>query len=177
MRKDLPLNSYPFAMPVMIVASYSPDDIPNAMVVTWGGISTKYLDKIVLNIDAFHRTAKNIRSRMAFTISVPDSEHWKAVDYLGSVSGDDIPDKLVKCCLHSVKSRYVDAPVITDFPVSIECRVEDICIHDMMRITGRIINVSGEEGRITDFLLYEHSSNSYMSSGHVLGHAEKFSRS
>lgn len=176
MRRDLKINSYSLAMPVMIVASYSPEDVPNAMIVTWGGISSKYLDKIVLNIDAFHRTAKNIRDRMAFSVSVPDSSHWKTVDYLGSVSGDDVPDKLSICGLHCIRSNYVDAPVITDFPVSIECRVEDICIHDMMRVTGRIINVSGDDKPAADFLMYEHSTNSYISSGSVLGQAEKFSR-
>ena len=160
----------------MLAATYSPGDVPNAMVVTWGGISTKYLDKIVLNIDAFHRTAGNIRDRMAFTVSVPDSAHWKAVDYLGSVSGDDVPDKLTKSGFHTVRSNYVDAPVITDFPTSIECRVIDISIHDMMRVTGQIINISGnEDGRI-DVLLYEHSSNSYISTGSVLGQAVKFAK-
>ncbi|MBQ7219443.1 MAG: flavin reductase family protein [Synergistaceae bacterium] len=179
MRTDLKTNAYSLPMPVMLAAAYSEDDTPSVMVVTWGGICTKYLDKIALNIDSFHKTARAISERMAFTVSVPDASHWKTVDYIGSVSGDDVPDKFTRSGLHAVRSRYVDAPVITDFPVSLECRVIDIAIHDMMRVTGQVINVSAEYSLLNDTdgidaLLYDNLRNSYISSGRVLGYAEKF---
>ena len=184
MRRNLRMNQYVFPMPVMLVSTYSDDGTPDIMVVTWGGLCTKYLDKIVLNIDSFHRTAKNISVKGAFTVSIPDSSHWQCVDFLGSVSADDVGDKVAKIGFHTVKSEFVDAPVISDLPVSIECRVIDISRHDMLCVTGQIINVSADETALNDngelrmnttnAIVYEHYTNKYIALGEELGEALKF---
>ena len=185
MRKNLRINPCVFPMPVMLVATYSDDEEPDIMTVTWGGICTKYFDKIVLNIDSFHRTAKNIVNRGAFTVAIPDASQREAVDYLGCVSADDVKDKVAKSGFHVIKSEFIDAPVIFELPVSIECRVIDIRRHDMLCVTGQIINVSADEQFLDDqgefipekmnVLVYEQYQNKYFALGESLGNAVKFS--
>lgn len=58
-----------------------------------------------------------------FTVSMATAEYATECDYLGIVSANDVPDKLKKCGLHTVKAENVDAPLIEELPMAVECRL------------------------------------------------------
>ena len=148
MLKDLGSLPAVFPMPVLMVATYGEDGKIDIMNVAWGGICG--MDKIALNLATERKTLKNIRARKAFTVALADEAHVKEADFLGTASGNVMTDKFERTGLHAHKSAHVDAPVIEEFPVTMECRLEEIrdCFGEQ-RVVGTIVNVLAEE-RVLD---------------------------
>jgi len=144
MKINLGVKPYLFPMPVLMIATYDDDGQVNVMNMVWGGICDD--NKVALNISDTHKTAANLRARRAFTISVADIDHLEAADYFGMVSGNKVPDKFELSGLHAVPSERVEAPVVVEFPLTIECRVVDMKTTDgTMRAVGEIVNVMVED--------------------------------
>lgn len=142
MRKNFGAKPYMYPQPVLIIASYGEDGTPDAMNAAWGGIADQ--NKVALCLSASHKTVKNIRARGAFTVSFADEAHVAEADYVGIVSANSVPDKLKRADLHAVKSSFVDAPLIEEFPVALECKLlsydeESECM------LGEIVNVCADE--------------------------------
>ena len=131
-------------MPVLMVATYGEDGKVDIMNVAWGGICG--MDKIALNLAPERRTLKNIQARKAFTVALADEAHVREADFLGTASGNTMPDKFERTGLTAVKSAHVDAPVIQEFPLTMECRLEEVrdCFGEM-RVVGTIVNVLADE--------------------------------
>ena len=110
MRKNLGANPYVYPQPVLIVATYGEDGTADAMNVAYGGIVNS--NRIQINIGVRHKTSDNIKLRNAFTVGIADEKNLVAADYVGIVSGHAVPDKLERSGFHTVKSEFVDAPVI-----------------------------------------------------------------
>ena len=144
MKKSLGVKPYLFPMPVLLIATYGEEGNVDVMNMAWGGICADNM--VALNITESHKTAKNIKARGAFTISVADREPLAEADYFGMVSGNKVMDKFEKSGLHAVRSEIVDAPVVEEFPLTLECRVAEIQ-HDKggFRVLGEIVNVLAEE--------------------------------
>lgn len=136
MKKDLGVKPYLFPMPVLMIATYGDDCTVNVMNMAWGGICAENM--VSLNIDADHKTAKNIKKRGAFTLSIADVPHIQAADFFGIASGNKIEDKFARSGLTAVKSEKVDAPVVQEFPLTLECKV----VEDKMEVYGH--HVLGE---------------------------------
>ena len=115
MKKNFGAKPYLYPMPVLIVASYGEDGVPDAMNAAWGAIADT--DKISLTLSADHKTVKNILSRRAFTVSMATAEQVVACDYVGVVSGNKVPDKVARAGFHTQKSAFVDAPLIDELPM------------------------------------------------------------
>ena len=144
MRKNLGANPYVYPQPVLIVATYGEDGTVDAMNVAYGGIVNS--NRIQINIGVRHKTSDNIKLKKAFTVGIADEKNLVAADYVGIVSGHDVPDKMEKSGFHTVKSEFVDAPLIEELPISLECRVEEINQYDKtLRIVAEIVNVSADE--------------------------------
>ena len=112
----------------------------------WGG--TYDTNRIMVCLADDHKTTKNILESNAFTVSIADAKHVIEADYVGIVSGNNVPDKMEKAGLTTVKSEFVNAPIINEFPMTIECRLlkfneDGICI-------GEIVNVSADEAVLGD---------------------------
>ena len=148
MLKDLGSLPAVFPMPVLMVATYGEDGKIDIMNVAWGGICG--MDKIALNLAAERKTLKNILAKKAFTVSLADEAHVKEADFLGTASGNVMADKFERTGLHAHKSAHVDAPVIEEFPVTMECKLEEVrdCFGEQ-RVVGTIVNVLAEE-RVLD---------------------------
>jgi len=146
MRKDFGPKPYSYPQPVLIIAAYDEDGTPNAMNAAWGGISDAAEFSMCLNAE--HKTVKNILARRAFTVSMADEAHMAACDYLGIVSGNKVPNKLEKAGFHTVKSGRVDAPIIEELPMALECKLKsyDFATGHMV---GEIVNVSVDESVLT----------------------------
>lgn len=140
MRINYGIKTYLYPQPVLILATYDEAGKPNAMNAAWGGICDE--DKLIISLGK-HKTTDNIALRKAFTVCVADAEHTAACDYLGIVSGADEPDKLAKAGLTVTKSEFVDAPVINELPISLECELYKIVENGLY--IGTIKNVSADE--------------------------------
>ncbi len=141
MRKDFGVKTWAYPMPVFIVAAYDKEGNPCCMNAAWGGIYDT--NQIMVCLDDSHKTTKNIIESQAFTVSIADAKHIVEADFVGIVSGNNVSDKMTKAGLTTVKSKLVNAPIINEFPMTIECKLlkfneDGICI-------GEIVNVSADE--------------------------------
>ena len=136
MKKDLGVKPYLFPMPVLMIATYGDDGTVDVMNMAWGGICAENM--VSLNIDTDHKTAKNIKKRGAFTLSIADVPHIQAADFFGIASGNKMEDKFARSGLTAGKSEKVDAPVVQEFPLTLECKV----VEDKMEVYGH--HVLGE---------------------------------
>ena len=144
MRKNLGSQPAVFPMPVLMVASYDENGTVQVMNAAWGMICDK--DKIALFIDEDHATTRAIRQTGAFTVSIADKDHMDVADYYGIATGNKMPDKFERSGYHAEKSTYVNAPVITEFPVTLECELAEITqTENLHAVVGRIVNVSADE--------------------------------
>lgn len=136
MKKDLGVKPYLFPMPVLMIASYGENDTVDVMNMAWGGICAHNM--VSLNISEDHKTSENIKKRGAFTLSIADIPHIEAADFFGIASGNTMADKFERSGLTAVKSEKVDAPIVQEFPLTLECKV----IEDKMEVYGH--HVIGE---------------------------------
>ena len=180
MRKNFGAKPYTYPQPVLIIASYDENGTADAMNAAWGGISDD--TQISMCLSAGHKTVKNILKRKAFTVSMADAAHVTECDYLGIVSANDVPDKLDRAGFHTTKSEFVDAPLIDELPMALECKLvsydEESC-----RMVGEIVNVSadecilGENGKIDPAKLqpitFDPVNNTYLKLGEKVGNAFK----
>lgn len=151
MRKNFGAEALLFPMPVFIVGAYSKDGVPCAMNAAWGGISED--TEISICISEGHKTTKNILESGAFTVSMADVENVVSADYVGIVSGNEVPDKTERAGWHARRSEFVNAPIFDELPMALECK---LISYDpkSCRLVGEIVNVCaderilGEDGKI-----------------------------
>lgn len=177
MRKNFGAKPILYPQPVFIIATYNEDGTANAMNAAWGGISES--NEISMCISANHKTTENVLARKAFTVSMATAEHVVACDYVGLVSGNKEPNKLEKAGFHTVKSEFVDAPVIVELPMAVECKLVS---YDpgTCRMVGEVINVCADEAVLTDGkidpaklkpITYDGMNHSYLVLGERVGNA------
>ena len=144
MLKDLGVKPYTFPMPVLLIATYGEDEKVDVMNMAWGGVCAENM--VALNIDEDHKTSENIKKRGAFTLSIADVPHIEEADFFGIATGNKMDDKFERSGLHAVRSTRVDAPVVTEFPLTLECKVVE-CQHTVygFRVLGEIVNVLADE--------------------------------
>ena len=145
MRKDFGAKPYLYPQPVMIIAAYDEDGKANAMNAAWGGIVGA--NEIIIDLSN-HKTTENIIKTKAFTVSMADEQHVIACDYVGLVSGNRVPDKMDKAGFTTVKSKFVNAPIILELPFTLECVLTQII--DGSKYLGEIKNVSIDDSILGD---------------------------
>ncbi len=142
MRKNFGAKPWTYPQPVFILAAYDENGVANAMNAAWGGISDDI--QLSLCISAGHKTTANILARKAFTVSMATADQVVACDYLGIASGNTVADKMEKAGLHTTPSTFVDAPLIDELPMALECRLVSYD-PESCRLVGEIVNVSADE--------------------------------
>lgn len=140
MRKNFGAKPYLYPQPVMIVGTYDEDGKANAMNAAWGGIVGA--NEIILDLGS-HKTTENLLKTKAFTVSVADTEHMTACDYVGIVSAQKEPEKMKKAGFTTTKSEFVNAPIINELPLTLECVLKETL--DGGKFIGEIVNVSADE--------------------------------
>ena len=177
MRKNFGAKPICYPQPVFILAAYDENGVPNAMNAAWGGISDD--KEISFCISAGHKTTHDILARKAFTVSMADAAHVAECDYVGVVSGNDVPDKLARCGFHTARSEFVDAPLIDELAMALECR---LVRYDpgTCRLVGEIVNVCADESVLTDGkidpaklrpITFDPVNNAYLALGGKVGNA------
>jgi flavin reductase (DIM6/NTAB) family NADH-FMN oxidoreductase RutF len=177
MRKNFGAKTWLYPMPVLIVGTYDENGMPNAMNAAWGGIYDT--NQIMVCLADDHKTTENIKKTEAFTVSFATVNTVESCDYVGIVSANDEPNKFEKAGFHAIKSEFVNAPIISELPMTIECKLlkfneDGICI-------GEIVNVSAEESILGDNgkidakklepIIYDSVSHAYWSFGEKVGNA------
>lgn len=180
MLKELGVAPFAFPMPVLMISTYGEDGTVDVMNMAWGGICAENM--VALNIDEDHKTAQNIRQRGAFTLSIADIPHLKQADFFGIATANKMADKFARSGLTAVKSSRVDAPVVTEFPLTLECRVVE-CQNTVygFRVLGEIVNVLADarvldEGGKVDptklnAFVFDQFRNGYYAVGEKVGQA------
>lgn len=146
MKKSFGSQPYFYPCPVLIIATYDENKNPDAMNAAWGGLYDR--DQVVLCLSQNHKTTENIKAQKAFTISFADTDHIQGCDYVGLVSGHEESNKIQKAGFHVVKSELVNAPVIEELPVTLEC--EFVRCTEEGNIIGKILNVLMDEDVLDD---------------------------
>ena len=175
-RKNFGSKPLLYPMPVLIIGTYNEDGSANAMNAAWGMISD--FNEISISLSE-HKTTENLRNKKAFTVSIATESQVIPCDYVGIVSGKTTPDKFKKAGFHEHKSEFVDAPIIEELPLTLECKVKSF--EDGI-LVGEIVNISADEsilkGDKIDVkklkpIVFDPSNNTYMSLGEVVGAAFK----
>lgn len=180
MKKNLGSMPALFPMPVVVVAAYDENGIPNAMTAAWAMITD--MDKIALFVDPEHKTMKNILAAKAFTVAIADRAHMAEADFIGIASGNQMAGKFGKSGLHETESEFVHAPVITELPVNLDCELVDVIDNEhVYALVGKIVNVSaeerviGEDGTVNpdqiQALIFDQFRNGYYVVGEKVGQA------
>lgn len=176
-RTNFGKQTFMYPMPVLIIATYDENGTPDAMNAAWGGIHDT--NQIGICIDPSHKTAKNLLLKKAFTVSMADAAHVKECDYVGCVSANSVPDKFAKAGFTASKSEFVDAPVINELPMCLEC---EMVSYDTSTgcMVGNIINVNADDSILTDGkidpsklrpITYDSVNHKYLTLGEVAGNA------
>ena len=149
MRQKLNITEGIFPMPVLMVATYNDDGSVNVMNAAWGTMQER--NTVALNLTETHKTVQNIKKRGAFTVSIADAAHVKEADYFGMESGNKVTNKLAKAGLTASKAETVDAPVINEFPLCLECEFIEYQQNEYgCGVIGKVVNVTADERVMCD---------------------------
>lgn len=149
MRKKIKTTEAIFPMPVLLVATYNEDGTIDVMNAAWSTMLSR--DIVVLNLTETHKTVKNIKARKALTVSIADAAHVKEADYFGVASGNDTKDKFEKSGLTATKSENVDAPIINEFPLCMECEFIEYQNDEYgCGVIAKVVNVTADESVMKD---------------------------
>lgn len=180
MKKDLGVKPYLFPMPVLMIATYGDQDKVDVMNMAWGGICAENM--VSLNIGEDHKTSENIKKRGAFTLSIADIPHIEAADFFGIATGNKMDDKFERTGLTAIKSEKVDAPIVDEFPLTLECKVveaknEVYGFHVIGEIVGVLADetVLDERGKVDptklNAFVFDQFQNGYYAIGDKVGQA------
>ena len=149
MRAKLNITEGIFPMPVLMVATYNEDGSVNVMNAAWGTMQER--NRVALNLAETHKTVKNIKARGAFTVSIADAAHLVEADYFGVESGNRVSDKFARSGLTASKAETVDAPVIHEFPLCLECEFVEYQSGEYgCGVIGMVVNVTADERVMVD---------------------------
>lgn len=148
MRINIKTTEAIFPMPVLLIATYNEDGTVDVMNAAWGTMLER--DHVILNLTETHKTVKNIKARKAFTVSIADAKHVVEADYLGVVSGNTTPEKFASSGLTVTKSDKVDAPIINELPLCMECEFIEYQDDEYgCGVIGKVVNVTADESVMT----------------------------
>ena len=181
MRKEIKTTEAIFPMPVLMIATYNEDGTIDVMNAAWGTMLER--DHVILNLTESHKTVKNIKERKAFTVSIADSKHVVEADYFGIASGNNTKNKFENSKLTATKSSIVDAPIINEFPICMECEfIEYQDDEYVCGVIGKVVKVTADENvmkgdnvdiALVDAIAFDPYTHGYYKIGERVGNAFK----
>ena len=177
MRKNFGTKPWFYPLPVLIIGTYDSNNQPDAMNAAWGGLYDANLVELFLS--SGHKTTKNIKATEAFTVSFADAKNVAKCDYVGIVSANNTPDKMEKAGFTVTKSSFVNAPIIEELPMTLECRL--VKVTEDGNIIGEIVNISADESILNEKgmidiqklqpISFDPVNNDYVMIGEKIGNA------
>lgn len=180
MKKDLGVLPAVFPMPVLMIATYDENGVVDVMNAAWGMISD--MDQITLFLGQDRKTVANMKVSKAFTVALADQAHMKEADFFGIATGNKMPDKFARTGLTAVKSAHVNAPVIEEFPLVMECELDRFLDDgNFFAVIGKIVNTAADESVLDErgkvepaklnAILFDQFRNGYYAIGEKVGKA------
>ncbi|MBE6639463.1 MAG: flavin reductase family protein [Ruminococcaceae bacterium] len=177
MRKNFGVKTWLYPMPVLIIGTYDENGVPNAMNAAWGGIYDT--NQVMVCLADEHKTTENIKKTGAFTISFATAKTVVPCDYVGIVSANELSDKFARAGFHATKSEYVNAPIIEELPMTVECKLikfneDGICIGQIVNVSAddSILDINGNiDTQKLDPIIYDSVTHAYLSFGNKVGQA------
>lgn len=160
---------------VFIIGTYDENGIPNAMNAAWGMQSD--MSEITLMLGK-HKTTENFEKTGAFTVAFGTADTVLISDYFGVETGAKV-NKIEKAGCHTHRSAHVNAPIIEEYPLTLECRVKSWDTETGYLI-GEIVASQADESILTDGkvdlgklrpIIFDPSFNAYRVVGEVVGKA------
>ena len=186
MKRSLGARALVFTTPVWVIATYDDKGRPNAMTASWAGVCCSQPPCVAVSLRKHRYTYDAVMARRAFTVNVPSAAHVREADFLGIASGRNV-DKFAAAGLTAVASELVDAPLVAEFPLSLECRVLHVVeIGSHTQFIGEILDVKADEAVLdetglpaiakVDPFMYVPEVRSYNGVGRLLGKAYTLGR-
>ena len=175
-RVNFGAKPFMYPMPVLIIGTYDENGVPNAMNAAWGSITD--FQEISISLSE-HTTTDNFAITGAFTVSIATEDTVIPCDYVGIESASNVPDKFAKAGFHATKSAFVNAPLIDELPMALECKVKRFIDGILV---GEIVNVNADESILTDGqidpkklkpIAYDPVNHTYIGMGEKIGNAFK----
>lgn len=149
MKQQIKTTEAIFPMPVLLISTFNEDGTVDVMNAAWGTMLDR--DKVALNLTETHRTVQNIKARRGFVIHIADAKHTVEADFFGVVSGNKDPGKFSKSGMTFTRSELVDAPIINELPIAMECELIEYQNDAAgMGVIGRVLRTSVEEAVMKD---------------------------
>ncbi len=187
MKKTISLSTPLYPAPCIVIGVYDPEGVPGGMFVAWGGVCCSEPPCISVGIRKSRYSFEGITAHGAFTVNIPSEEHAAQADYFGIYSGRD-ENKFIATGLTPRRGEAVNAPMIEEFPLSMECRV--VHSHDLgshVLFVGEVVRTWALEESLNDSgypdplkvrpLVFAPQYGAYYGLGDVVGHAFKDGRS
>lgn len=179
MRKNFGIKPWMYPLPVLMIGTYDKNGNPNVMNAAWGGLYEANMVELCLSEG--HKTTNNIKDVKAFTVSFATVDQVAACDYVGLVSANSVSDKMEKAGFTVTKSEFVNAPIVDQLPMCLECKLVKFTEDD--NVIGEIVNVNAsesildEDGKIDVQKLrpisFDPVRNEYLALGQKIGNAFK----
>ncbi len=160
---------------VFIIGTYDENGVPNAMNAAWGMQSDT--GEITLML-ARHKTTENFEKTGAFTVAFGTADTVLISDYFGVETGRKV-NKIEKAGCHVHKSIHVNAPIIEEYPLTLECKVRNWDPQTGYLI-GEIVASQADESILTNGkvdlgklrpIIFDPSFNAYRVVGEIVGKA------
>ncbi len=119
-------------LPPALVSCGTPEH-PNVLTIAWTGIVNTIPPMTYISVRPERYSYDLIKNSGEFVINLPTEELVPAIDFCGVKSGRDL-DKIAACGLHTEPGETVQAPLILESPVHLECKVRQVLplgSHDM----------------------------------------------
>ena len=179
MRKNFGKKTWLYPMPVLIISTYDEAGCPDAMNAAWGGIYDT--NQIMICLDHTHKTTDNIKKVGSFVVNIGDKYNVDKCDYVGIISLTKDKEKIKKSGFTFEKSQFVDAPIINELSMAIECKLNKF--NEDGIVVGDIVNISikeevlDEKGKVDLAKLapisFDPVNNKYVVLGEDVGNAFK----
>ena len=178
--KSFGQKAWMLPQPVLIIGTYNSDGTPNAMNAAWGG---QWDSKEIMISMGAHATTENLARCEEFTVAFATKNTMVASDFVGIVSAKNDPEKMQKTGWTAIKSENVNAPVFTDFPMTLECRILRKIDESKegYYIVAEIVNILVDEAYLAEdgkpdvdkmqLITYDPVHHGYISLGERVGNA------
>ena len=135
--------------PALMIGTYDENGNPDVMMAAWGGQCDG--NQVCFRLSP-HRTTTNLRATREFTLSYATVLDVAESDYFGTVSANDVPDKIARTGFTVTKSQNINAPIIDQYPLTLECRVVEIIErgNDGCFVIGEVVNTIADPAILTD---------------------------
>ena len=127
--------------PVMV--SCGEGESRNIITVAWTGIINTIPPKTYISVRPSRHSYGIIRDSGEFVINLTPASLVRAADFCGMYTGKKV-DKFKECGFTKEKATKIDAPMISECPISIECKVTDVIplgSHDVFLADILAVNV------------------------------------